>query len=73
MSTAAHTPPLGYAALTPVYDAMIGLMTREWAWFSEDAGFVRLCVLDDFATATGRIEILRAEKPAGVDRDRDRA
>lgn len=228
MSTAAHTPPLGYAALTPVYDAMIGLMTREWAWRSrlvehigaepgelivdvgsgtgslavavtaatpdciflgidpdepavkiarrktaragssatfrvgtfgtppeddkqvadkivcslvlhqvpldekrrllramferlkpggklfvadyglqrtlamrlafratvqlfdgvrdtqpnadgvlpaliEDAGFVRLCVLDDFATATGRIEILRAEKPAGVDRDRDRA
>ena len=34
MSTPAYTPPLGFAALTPVYDAMIGLMTRESAWRS---------------------------------------
>lgn len=39
----------------------------------EDAGFVRLRVLGDFATATGRIEILSAEKPAGVDREMERA
>ena len=27
-----HTPPLGYAALTPAYDAMIALTTREKRW-----------------------------------------
>lgn len=29
---AAHTPPLGHAALTPIYDAAIALLTRENAW-----------------------------------------
>jgi len=27
-----HTPPLGYAALTPLYDVVIALMTRERTW-----------------------------------------
>lgn len=27
-----HTPPLGFAALTPLYDRVIRLMTREAAW-----------------------------------------
>lgn len=27
-----HTPPLGHAALTPAYDAMIALTTREKRW-----------------------------------------
>jgi len=29
---ASHTPPLGYAALTPFYDRVIAAMTRETAW-----------------------------------------
>ena len=28
----AYTPPLGYRALTPLYDAAIALMTREKRW-----------------------------------------
>jgi len=27
-----HTPPLGYVALTPFYDRVIAVMTRETAW-----------------------------------------
>ncbi|MEO1169964.1 MAG: class I SAM-dependent methyltransferase [Pseudomonadota bacterium] len=30
----AYTPPLGYRALTPLYDAAIALMTREKRWRS---------------------------------------
>lgn len=29
---AAHTPPLGFAALTPLYDRVIRMLTRETAW-----------------------------------------
>jgi len=29
---ASHTPPLGYAALTPFYDRVIAAMTRETVW-----------------------------------------
>lgn len=32
MVAAAHTPPLGYSALTPVYDRIIASMTREGVW-----------------------------------------
>lgn len=32
MSNPAHTPPLGIAALTPLYDRVIAGMTRESAW-----------------------------------------
>ncbi len=30
--TRVHTPPLGYKALTPVYDLAIATLTREGAW-----------------------------------------
>ena len=32
MMETAYTPPLGFAALTPLYDRAIRLMTREAAW-----------------------------------------
>lgn len=32
MSTGAHTPPLGFAALTPFYDRAIAGLTREAVW-----------------------------------------
>ena len=32
MIQATHTPPLGFAALTPFYDRAIGTMTREAVW-----------------------------------------
>ena len=32
MTETAYTPPLGFAALTPLYDRAIRLMTREAAW-----------------------------------------
>lgn len=32
MSGEAHTPPLGYAALTPFYDRAIAALTREAVW-----------------------------------------
>lgn len=35
MSAASHTPPLGHAALTPLYDRAIGLFTREDCWRSK--------------------------------------
>lgn len=31
-SISSHTPPLGYAALTPLYDSAIALLTREHIW-----------------------------------------
>lgn len=32
MMETAYTPPLGFAALTPVYDRVIRMLTRETAW-----------------------------------------
>ena len=32
MRDAAHTPPLGFAALTPLYDRVIAGLTRETVW-----------------------------------------
>lgn len=32
MNDLAHTPPLGIAALTPLYDRVVARMTRELAW-----------------------------------------
>ena len=32
MMETAHTPPLGFAALTPLYDRAVRLMTREASW-----------------------------------------
>ena len=38
MTQATHTPPLGFAALTPFYDRVIGTMTREAVWRTQLVG-----------------------------------
>ena len=37
---ATHTPPLGFAALTPFYDRVIGTMTREAVWRTHLVGHI---------------------------------
>ena len=40
MTQATHTPPLGFAALTPFYDRVIGTMTREAVWRTHLVGHI---------------------------------
>ncbi len=60
MNTAVYTPPLGFAALTPVYDAVIGLMTREGAWRSrlvEHIGAETNEIIVDVGSGTGSLAV----------------
>ena len=47
MMVTAYTPPLGFAALTPLYDRAVRLMTRETAWRSR--------LVERIAPSKGRI------------------
>lgn len=77
MSTASHTPPLGFAAMTPVYDAVIGLMTREGAWRSrlvEHIGAETGEMILDVGSGTGSLAVaITASTPdcefLGIDPD----
>ena len=40
MTQTTHTPPLGFAALTPLYDRVIGTMTREAVWRTHLVGHI---------------------------------
>lgn len=76
-----YTPPLGFAALTPLYDAAIAVFTRESKWrthiisaLSPKAGDLIL----DIGSGTGRLaeKIYRAEPQArylGIDPDKTAA
>ncbi len=60
MTEAAYTPPLGFAALTPLYDRVIGLMTRESAWRSrlvECIGAEKGEVILDVGSGTGSLAV----------------
>lgn len=78
MSGEAHTPPLGFAALTPFYDRAIATLTREAVWRSRLVRHVRPgCgeTILDVGSGTGSLAIAmtRAEPACtfrGIDPDR---
>ena len=59
--TVAYTPPLGYAALTPLYDAAIALLTREGVWRSALVAEILAGKHDtiiDIGSGTGSLAVL---------------
>ena len=76
---ATFTPPLGYAALTPLYDRAIRLMTREPVWrprLVEYIGAANGETIIDVGSGTGSLAIaIAAAAPGcvvyGVDPDAD--
>ena len=77
MTEATHTPPLGFAALTPLYDRVIAAMTREKAWRAhlvEHLGARRGETILDVGSGTGSMAIaVTAAEPGcifrGIDPD----
>ena len=77
MMETAYTPPLGFAALTPLYDRAVRLMTREAAWRTRLVGRIaprQGDIVLDVGSGTGSLAIaLTAAAPGcrvrGVDPD----
>lgn len=77
MMETAYTPPLGFAALTPLYDRVVRMMTREAAWRTRLVERIdaRACdIVLDVGSGTGSLAIaLTAVAPGcrfmGVDPD----
>ncbi len=75
----AYTPPLGFAALTPLYDRVIRMMTRETAWRARLVERIDPSEGDnilDVGSGTGSLAIaVTAAAPGcrfkGIDPDRD--
>lgn len=60
MRGAAHTPPLGFAALTPLYDRVIAGLTREAVWRArlvEHLGAKRGETILDIGSGTGSLAV----------------
>jgi ubiquinone/menaquinone biosynthesis C-methylase UbiE len=72
-----HTPPLGFSALTPVYDAAIATFTRERVWrgrIVEEVAPQSGDLILDIGSGTGRLaEAIHLAQPSaaylGVDPD----
>ena len=77
MRNAAHTPPLGFAALTPFYDRVIAGLTREAVWRArlvERLGAKRGETILDIGSGTGSLAVaVTAAEPGclyrGIDPD----
>ena len=68
MMAATHTPPLGFAALTPFYDRAISLMTREAVWRTalvEHIGAKNGDMILDVGSGTGSLAIAIAASASG--------
>ena len=75
MTQATHTPPLGFAALTPLYDRVIGTMTREAVWRTHLVGYIGAKegeTILDVGSGTGSLAIaVTADAPGCVFRGID--
>lgn len=77
MRDVAHTPPLGFAALTPLYDRVIAGLTREAVWRArlvEHLGAKRGETILDIGSGTGSLAVaVTAAEPGctfrGIDPD----
>lgn len=77
MNAGAHTPPLGFAALTPFYDRAIAGLTREAVWRArlvEHLGVKRGETILDIGSGTGSLAVaVTAAEPGciyrGIDPD----
>jgi len=77
MSSGTHTPPLGFAALTPFYDRAIAGLTRETVWRAKLVGHLDAKpgeTILDVGSGTGSLAVaLTAAEPSclfrGIDPD----
>ena len=70
MTQATHTPPLGFAALTPLYDRVIGTMTREAVWRAHLVGHIGAKggeTILDVGSGTGSLAIAVTAAAPGCD------
>lgn len=68
MMETAHTPPLGFAALTPFYDRVVRILTQEGAWRTrlvERIGARQGETILDVGSGTGSLAIALAKAAPG--------